>query len=309
MYEVLKNWKVVLLSLGGATTFWFFNALNKDYNAVINYPIEFQFARDSVVVVDALPNTVTIDVSSGGWNLIRKTLFFNVTPIQIELENPTEISYYTRSALFPLVIDQLEELQINYLVTDTLYINIDKKKTKKMAVKIDSLTIPFQENYRLTSPIQIIPDSIEITGAQSFLDTLGQTYYLTFETKEIDDPYDRNLEVLFPERSQATSNPKEVRVAFEVERFERMQVTVDVEPLNFPNDSSVYLSQNQVEVFFTVPESKKKKIDASDFAITADRAMLKRKDSTVLAMLMYYPEGAVEVQLEPEHIQVNYAKK
>ncbi len=309
MYEVLKNWKVVLLSLGGATTFWFFNALNKDYNAVINYPVEFQFARDSVVIVDPLPNTVTIDVSSGGWNLIRKTLFFNVTPIQIELENPTEISYYTRSALFPLVIDQLEELQVNYLVTDTLYINIDKKKRKRFKLKIDSLTIPLQEGHRLTSSIQIIPDSIEITGAKSFLDTLGGFYYLSFETKEIDDPYDRDIELIFPERAQAQANPKEVRVAFKVERFERMKVTVEVEPINFPVDSSVYLSQKEVDVFFTIPESKMKKIDASDFAITADKAMLKRRDSTVLAMLMYYPESAVEVQVEPENIKVNYGKK
>ena len=308
MYEVLKNWKVVLLSLGGATTFWFFNALNKDYNAVINYPIEFQFAKDSVVILDPLPNTVTIDVSSGGWNLIRKTLFFNVTPIQIELENPTEISYYTRSALFPLVIDQLEELQVNYLVTDTLYINIDKKWSRKFLAKVDSLAIPLQEGYRLTSAIRISPDTIELTGARSFLDTLGRYYYLSFNTKEIDDPFDKSMEVNGPERAQLVSNPKELDVAFEVERFERMKVSVDVEPINFPNDSSLYLSRSKVDVMFTIPESKRKKIDASDFAITADRAMFKKRDSTVLAMLMYYPDGATEVQLEPEYIKVHYGK-
>ena len=214
MYRVLKNWKVVLLSLGGATTFWFFNALNKDYNAVINYPIEFQFARDSVVILDPLPSSVTIDVSSGGWNLIRKTLFFNVTPIQIELENPTEISYYTRSALFPLVIDQLEELQINYLVTDTLYINIDKKKTKKFLAKIDSLKIPLKDSYRLTSSIQITPDTIELTGAQSFLDTLGQYYYLSFDTKEIDDSFDKKIEVEGARTSTTYISARKTAVSF-----------------------------------------------------------------------------------------------
>lgn len=102
--------------------------------------------------------------------------------------------------------------------------------------------------------------------------------------------------------------PEKLQLAFEVRQFERMKVTVDVESINFPADSSLYLSQNQVEVFFTIPESKRKKIDASDFAITADRAMLRKKDSTVLAMLMYYPDGATEVQLEPEHIKVNYGQ-
>jgi hypothetical protein len=220
VYELLNNWKVVLLSLGGATTFWFFNALNKEYSAVISYPIEFQFSRDSVVIIDPLPTTVTIDVSSGGWNLIRKTLFFNVTPIQIELENPTEISYYTRSALFPLVIDQLEELQVNYLITDTLHINIDKKKRKKVILKVDSLSIPLHEGYRLTSSILISPDTIELIGAKSFLDTLGKYYYIPLDASRIDDPYNQKVTVKGPEKAQMLAFPKEVRVAFDVERFE-----------------------------------------------------------------------------------------
>ena len=30
----------------GATTFWFFNALNKSYTTTINYPINVQFDED-----------------------------------------------------------------------------------------------------------------------------------------------------------------------------------------------------------------------------------------------------------------------
>ncbi len=115
MLKAFNNWKVVLLSIIGATTFWFFNALNKDYDARISYPIEFQFDRDSVVIMQPLPTTLSIDVSSGGWNLLRKTFWFNVTPIQIVLENPTEIGFYTRNSLMPIVSDQLDELKINYL--------------------------------------------------------------------------------------------------------------------------------------------------------------------------------------------------
>ncbi|MEP4531941.1 MAG: hypothetical protein ABJ004_02570 [Cyclobacteriaceae bacterium] len=304
MYELLNNWKVVLLSLGGATTFWFFNALNKDYNAVISYPIEFQFARDSVVIMEPLPNTVTIDVSSGGWNLIRNTLFFNVTPIQVELENPTEISYFTRSSVFPLITDQLEGLEVNYMVTDTLYINIEKKKVKRLKPRIDSLKLSLEPGFRLTSGISILPDTIELIGPESFLDTLDTEYFLKFTEKDIDDPVDQSLEVIRGKRGLVSSTPEKVNVVFNVAEFERLSMMVQVEPVNFPDDSSVYLKENMVEVSFTIRKSQSEDFDASDFAITADLAMLNKSDSSVLAILIYYPENAFEVDLQPEYVTI-----
>ena len=38
-----SKWRVVALCILGATTFWFFNALNKQYATRINYPIEFLY--------------------------------------------------------------------------------------------------------------------------------------------------------------------------------------------------------------------------------------------------------------------------
>jgi hypothetical protein len=308
VYELLNNWKVVLISLGGAATFWFFNALNKDYNAVINYPVEFQFARDSVLIMKPLPSTVTIDVSSGGWNLIRSTLFFNVTPIQIELENPTEISFFTRSSLFPMVIDQLEGLEVNYMVSDTLYIDIEKKKRKRVIPKIDSLAVSLENGYRITSAINIKPDTIELIGPESFIDSLDIYYVLRLEDKELDDPFRKSVDVFNPNKSLIKTNPDHLDVSFDVEKFERIVLMLDVEAVNFPADSSKYLKQSEVTVSFTVPRSKKEDFKASDFAITADLAMLNKRDSSIIAILIYYPEQAIEVEVSPENVKIGYGK-
>ena len=124
MLTMLKNWKVVVLSLVGATTFWFFNALNKSYDTNINYPIEFVFDKDSVVVMKPLPENIRMNVSSGGWNLLRKTYWFNLPPIEIELTNPTSVQYMDRGLLFPIVVNQMTELRVNYIVSDSLFIDI-----------------------------------------------------------------------------------------------------------------------------------------------------------------------------------------
>lgn len=305
MSKVLKNWKVVLLSLLGATTFWFFNALNKNYNARINYPIEFAFSRDSVVVLRPLAKDLIIDVSSGGWNLLRKTFWFNVSPVIIPLDNPTEIGFYTRSSLLPIVEDQLSELTINYLVTDTVFIQIEPKITKKVKLSLDSLGIPLEENHRVTSSIQILPDSVFITGPKSFTDTLSLTYPISLNINGISNNYKRNVPVNLPTRL-AFSDPEEVIVSFGVERFERMSIKVKLEPVNFPEDSSIFLSENTIQVFYTVPESKNEDFDQDDFAVTADLRMLDSEDSTIMGILVYYPEEAIDLEVIPEHIKVSY---
>ena len=306
MSRLLNNWKVVVLSLIGATTFWFFNALNKSYDARISYPIEFIFDRDSVVVMKPLASTLSIDVTSGGWNLMRKTFWFNVTPIKVSLDNPTEIGYYTRSSLLPLVSDQLDELKINYLVTDTVFIDIEQKMSKKVRLRIDSLALNLADNYRMTSPIKIEPDSVMLVGPKSFVDTLSNIYQLELPIREISGNYDRDIDVSLPNQELIKSIPEEVTVTFSVDKFERKSMDVSVESINFPEDSSVYLSERQVKVFYTIAQSRDQEFGESDFAISADLSMLDKSDSTVIAILVYHPEEALDVEVIPEYIKVSY---
>jgi len=309
MFKTFSNWKVVVLSILGATTFWFFNALNKNYDARISYPVSFEFNRDSVVIMKPLPKTLKVDVSSGGWNLFKKTFWLTVTPIQIVLENPTEISFYTRSSLLPLVTDQLSQLKVNYLITDTVFIDIEPKKTKKVAFVIDSQKIDLAENYRLTSPVEIDEDSLVLTGPKSFYDTLRDTYEIVIASKGINSDYDRDIDIIYAENDLISIYPEKVNVEFEVDKFIRESINVPVENINFPEDSSVVLQNEEVQIFYTIPESDRGSFEEDDFAVTADFGMIQPKDSTVIAILVYYPEEAIEIQVIPENIRVRNGRR
>jgi hypothetical protein len=302
--KAINNWKVVLLSIIGATTFWCFNALNKDYSARINYPIEWVFDRDSTIIMEPLPTVVMIDVTSGGWNLVRKTLLLFNTPISIELDNPSEIGFYTRSSMLPIVKEKLNGLNVNFLITDTLHINIERKISKKVAIKIDSISLSLENSYRITSPIKIQPDSVVFVGPKVYLDTLNDNYYIYSKESEIDENYDESMEVYVPDGYYIVSLPSEVNVKFNVQKYDRLKITIPIEEVNFPSDSSVRLSRTEVDVVFTVLNSERREFNEEDFAITADYSMLDDRDSTVLAMLMYYPEQILEVEIVPENIKI-----
>jgi len=306
--KIFSNWQVVLLSFIGAATFWFFSALGKDYSFRLKYPIEFVFDQDSLIAVEALPQYVDIDVSGLGWDLFRESFWFGADPVLLELENPAAIRYLTRPTILPIVTEQLSQYRINFLFTDTLFIDIDRKTSKLVNLKIDSLKLSLDDQYRLITPISLQPDTAIIFGPTSFLDTIKNDYRITLETKEIDKNFDRFVELGLPEILDIYSNPSTVNVSFGVEKFDRLELSTTVELLNFPTDSSVYVANPEVSVQFVVQESLKEDYFGDDFKIVVDYSMINKNDSTVPAIILFHPDNIVEMLVMPDSLKISYAE-
>ncbi len=297
-----QNWKVVLLSVSGAATFWFFNAMNKTYDTRIDYPLNFVFERDSVVVISPLAETIKIDVSSGGWNLIRKTLKITADPINIELENPTDIKFLTRSSLIPLVTDQLGAINLTYIVTDTLYFDIEEKITKRVALAVDSTTIPLRDNYRIVTPIELYNDSVTVVGPKSYVSRLSNDIEVSFDDQEIYSDFERECSYRVHEMIKVV--PERTVVRFDVSRFVLNELSVPIEFLHFPEDSSVVSSQSDIIVYYTVDEDFESEVSSADFSVTVDYNMMNERDSTVAPLLMYAHERAIDIVLNVDKIRL-----
>ncbi len=294
-----------MLSVLGATTFWFFNELNKNHRALISYPIEFEFNRDSVVIMDPLPQVVRIDVSSGGWNLFRRTLLFSVTPLKIDLENPTEIRFLTRSSLLPVVTDQLEGLDINYLMTDTLFINVEPKISRSVDIKVDSANISLENNYRIVSPINIDPPTIQLIGPETVINSLQDEYYVLIRETRIDEPVDANVTIPLPFEDIMIADPSMVRIHFEVDLFERGRILVPMEKVNFPPEEEGFVEDSLVAINYTVQRSLKQGFGTRDFGIILDYRLMEG-DSTIEPLMVFYPEHLTEMSINPEKFKVTW---
>ncbi len=306
IYTLFKDWKVLILSFAGAATFWFFNALNKDYNDQIDYPIEFVFDRDSLVVIQPLPEYIEIDVSGGGWDLFRKGMQFRLNPIKIELKNPAETRFLTKSSILPIVINQLNQFNINFLFTDTLFINIDRKILRKVTLEIDSAQISLNKNYRIVSPITLKPDTAIIYGPAGFVDTLPDNHIVPILAKEIDHSFDHFVTLGLPNKYNIHSDPATVHVQFNTERFDNLEIPIQVELLNFPRDSSAVLTNNRVTLKFVMRRSLREDFFSEDFKVIVDHNMISKKDSTAPVIVIFYPENVLEVEVEPDTLKIQY---
>ena len=289
----------------GAATFWLFRALNKSHSALISYPIEFVFNIDSTVVMNPLPTTIKIDVSSGGWNLFRRTLIFSIDPIKVELDNPSEVNFLTQSFLSPIVEDQLKGLTINYIVTDTLFLSIERKITKRMRLKVDSLSLPLEEDHQLISNITIQPDHVVLIGPESIINSFETDFYITLDENNIDEDFDGRVEVPIVFEDLIQSDPSEVNVSFEVDKFKNVKIGVPIILQNFPSNRVTTLLDSIVNVNYRVKESFKEEFSSEDFYVVLDYDFLKT-DSLGVPVLIKYPDTLRTVSMDPQKVRFRH---
>ena len=298
------NWKIILYSIIGASTFWFFNALNKDYTANIKQPIEFLFDRDGLVIV-SIPEDVNVNVSGGGWNLLRKTSWFNVEPIQIRLESPTTTKVMVGASLRPLLSDQLDELKVNFVNSDTLFFDIQNRKEKTIPVWVDSTQLDMRNGFRLVTPITASPDSVTISGPEEKIDSYPDTMILSISEERIDEDFDNEVDVPDLPR-QVRSNPDEIEIAFSVRRFVNRNKEIIFEWSGFPEDSSITLSGSRIELIYRVNEELEENIPDSLFSMTAYFEDINPEDSTIIPRLEAFPSFVEPVGVDSAIIKVLY---
>ena len=301
----IRQWKVVLIAFAVATTFWFFNSLNKDYTTSLDHPVTFVYNQDSLISVRKLPAKIGLDVTGGGWSLLRHESIFNPTPIQIDLSNPVGVSHLSWLEILPSIREQMGDLSVNQILQDTLRIQIEPIIEKTVQVWIDSTKLEMEEDFRLISPIRIDKREVTLRGPKSFIDTLDARYQIHFSEDEIDENFSGDIIVDVPRNEIISSNPPTILAAFEVDRFDRLQIDIPIEPSNFPPDSSVYLASGLVTVDFIVQRSLQREYSAQDFIVVSDFDQINEGDSTASVMLLQFPEEAVSVRLREKSVPLS----
>lgn len=294
-----SNWKAIVLSILAASVFWLFQSLNKDYSTNLNYPIEFDFPAEQYVVMDKLPDEVQINISGIGWNIFRKTFSFGLTPIRIHLESPATTAKLVGAALLANINDQLPQFQVNYVISDTLNLNIEPKSSKNFAVYIDSLSIDLKEDFRMTSQIMTDADSVTLSGPKSIIMKLPDSLPLGISEQAIDKDFEEAIKFTIRGYQQSLLEvvPEEIVVQFDVEEFVTVSYKVKLTKVE-DLEVDIYSMDSMINVVYSIPRSAQATIDKSEIAVVALPETLNKEDSTIQVSIQNYPEVISEITLD-----------
>ncbi|MEM9671131.1 MAG: hypothetical protein ACFB15_08080 [Cyclobacteriaceae bacterium] len=303
------NLKVVILCIIAATTFWFFSALNKeDYTTRIRYPVRFSYPSDSAIyLLSELPRDITVQITGGGWDLLKKSLRVNTSPLTIDLDTPTETKFILGQSLAEPISTQLDNVRLDYVVTDTLRINIDSLVRRNIIVALNTQSLRLAENYRLVSEVSVLPAQIEVGGPVSVVQQLPDTLKVQLEDEEVEGKLETTLPVPIDDE-RLKVYPDEVMVNLAAELYTRVERRTTLTPVNFPEDSSVYLSQDFITVSFWLPDDLiSPALSQLPFQAEADLQSLNENDSTVAVNLVDIPAIASDISISHSRIPVTYA--
>jgi len=284
-----KNWKAVALCIFAATVFWFFNALNKTYTANIKLPLTFDFNAGNYVAVSPLPNEVSVNVSGIGWNLLRKSSGLKTQSLVIPLERPSEVKKIVGSTLPGLFANQLPGLEINFVLTDTLLLNIHPKAGRWLKLSLDSVEQYLKRDYVAIGPVRIIPDSVFVEGPLTMVTKLHEPTMLALSENNIDRNFRQDVEVILPNNDLMKRNPPTVAVAFDVEhlieRHEKIKLTLE----NVPAGVKPVIGEAYIPCVFSITETNNDDFVADSVTAVIDLKGFKKGELKLLPTIQGLP--------------------
>ncbi|GHN00353.1 hypothetical protein WSM22_18420 [Cytophagales bacterium WSM2-2] len=292
------NWKAVVLCVATALVFWIFNAFNKNYSTNIRFPILFEFDGERYVPAEHFPKTITVNVSGNGWDLFRRYAGLRSPQLIIPLERPAEVRKIIASTLVPVVASQIGNLKVNFVVTDTLYLHIDKRDVHRYKLKADISAVSFQEGYGRISPVVVLPDSVKLEGPESRLHAVIDSIVIPVNHKNVSENFREEVEVTFAGSEFVRRNPPIVQVMFEVAQVEIVNKKLKVEV----DKNSIALDVDSVNANFQIPVSRKSDFDLQSKEIisrVSTRSM--KKNGVALPRVLNVPSYAQLLRIDSIH--------
>lgn len=302
-----NNLKVVVYCILTAATFWFFSALNKQYDATVDYPVAWDFDQEKYIAIDELPDKLQMNVSGLGWNLLRANSWIKVSPITLHLSDPVSKKRLPGSYFANQVAEELEQLQLNYIIEDSLRFNIDYLTKQSFPVYIDSANINLEEGFRITSPITYDPNIVEVEGPKEFLQAMPKdTFMVHVIETNIDEDFNNEIPFQLEYPDLMRSRPQTVKVSFNVNKFNLVSVRVPVNIIFDTRNDKLSLIDTIATVNYLVQENLEDSVKAADFLIDADLNKVNPADSTIQLILIEAPPQAVEPYIDFPQLKVTY---
>ncbi len=306
-FQKPDNLKVVVYCLLTAATFWFFSALNKEYDASVRYPVVWNFDQDKFIVVEELPENIQINVSGLGWNLLRVNSGFGLQPLNLRLTDPTANHSLPGNYFANQVAEALEQLQLNYIIEDSLLFNIDYRTVQTFPIYIDSLGIDLDDDYRIISPIQFDTELVEIEGPRKILAEMPKdTFWVQVIETNIDSDFNNEIPIQIEYPDLMKVKPQTINVVFKVAKFINEEVKLPIQYINTEGLKNIFFKDSLITVKYLIQEDFKDSVYTDSLVVIADFKSINKADSTLTLSLQSKANYVIDPYFNFPQVKVYY---
>jgi hypothetical protein len=252
---------------------WFLITFSKEYVTVVTYPISYQNIPQNKLLQETPVKEIDISVKASGFKILRTK--FKGKSIKLEASNLQK----KKGAYFYLLPkNQITKIQkqllsgvvLQEIIQDTIYLNLGVLGSKKVALK-PNLDINYHIGYDLLEAISVAPDSIVISGSKSQLEKVN--YLDLNKLTLIDVKSDFSKQVLISTTDHQNSlkfNTLKATITGKVDKFTEGVLQIPFTIKNLPENTSLTILTENVELVFIVALSNCAKVSEASFKIECD---------------------------------------
>ena len=297
------NFNSFLFFLFFAVIIWFFVQFSKQYNEIINIPVEYVNVPPDKLLVNT-PNHMKLRMEENGFRIAWFSLF--PPTLSVDLTNTVE-----ENGRLLYIIDEnrneiLSQLNIDFedsqFIKDALVINFQQRQQKKVPV-ISKIETAYAAGYGAAEGLRLEPDSVMVSGPDNILDTLSQLFTAPLKLRKISQDLSGSVSVDTSAFSNLTLYREEVNYSVDVEKFTEGKVRVPIELVNVPENLNVVIFPKETLLFYQVNLKDYSKVTASDFRVVADFSKVQDNQDFLLPEVVKQPDFTTNLRLNEKKIQ------
>jgi hypothetical protein len=283
-----------------------FSKLSKEYINTIGFNVKQVNVPKEYVILNDSNATINITLKTIGFNWLK--YYFSKPEITVDFKTDVtkRDSFYILNNA-KILLNKKEEFgnQVELLNAspDNLYFRFDVNSVRKIPVLAD-VELIFSPGYDTFNSIKISPDSVQVIGPNSLVDSIKSVKTETLKIEKIKDNILQKIKLKLPiNNDNLTFSNAEVELAVEVEKFTEGSVKVPVDFINVPENLKIKFFPKTINVLYYTSLNKFSEISSKDFKVICDYNKVSDNQSFLLPDLLKITEKVKSAKINKQHIE------
>ncbi|MGM0376522.1 MAG: CdaR family protein [Bacteroidota bacterium] len=318
-FNRLRQNKDLIIFLGFlviATGFWLLNALRKEYNATLSYPVRFVNLPENRMLPDDVQDYINVKVEAVGFVILRYQLTNTFLPLTFDVSemnsatvNDTEGVYAITSENENRIVGQLSQgMELTDIEPDTLFVPLIEHKKTRIPVRAQT-DLTFAKQHMQSGSVILDPDSVDISGPRQIVDTMSYVRTRPLVYEDLSDTVSAVTSLVLPGRVSASAN--RVSATIPVEPFTELNMRIPVRVTGLPDSLQIKTFPPEVQLSFHVGMSKFEMVDESGFRAEVDASPVLREDrpERLKVRMAKVPDEVESVSFSPIFVEYLLEKR
>jgi hypothetical protein len=289
-----------------SSVFWFLTKFSKEYTASVSSNITYSDLPTNTVLSTTNDSGLSFDLTANGFEF----LFFKIKKpiIQINLNK-----YYNQGNNNVIISDvELRRIITSQLNSNLLVKNVSKQEliirlneiiSKKVKIS-PQLDITYQDGFKATAGLKIIPDSIQISGPEEILNEIHTISTKLLKLENVNSSISESIEIYAIDNKDIIVRQENIKLEIEVDEFTQKKLIIPIEIINNDNENTLKITPEVSGITFDVSVSDFKLLTENDFQLVCDYSEKREEDNVIMLKLIKQPTNIFNVELE--HKKVNF---